>query len=167
SDRQYNIGADATVLNNRITITVDYFNKNTSDLLFPTEPLQPAAPGGAITWKNLKGNIINKGFEAAVNASILDKKDWSINVGVNATFIQNEVSNLAASINTGALDGQGISGSTVEVLRNGLPMNAFVTRRFLGFDKTTGLANYADGGDVLYYAGSPNPKTLLGFTATV
>lgn len=167
SDRQYNIGADATVLNNRITITVDYFNKNTSDLLFPTEPLQPAAPGGAITWKNLKGNIINKGFEAAVNASILDKKDWSINVGVNATFIQNEVSNLAASINTGALDGQGISGSTVEVLRNGLPMNAFVTRRFLGFDKTTGLANYADGGDVLYYAGSPNPKTLLGFTTTV
>jgi TonB-dependent starch-binding outer membrane protein SusC len=167
SDRQYNIGTDITLLNNKVNVTIDYFNKNTSDLLFPTEPLQPAAPGGAITWKNLKGNIVNKGLEAAVNATIVNKSDLTVSVGVNATFIKNSVSNLAASINTGALDGQGISGSTVEVLRNGFPINAFVTRRFLGFDKATGLAEYADGGDVLYYAGSPNPKTLLGFSATV
>ncbi len=167
SDKQYNIGADLVVLKDRLSVTLDYFNKNTSDLLFPTEPIQPAAPGGAVTWKNLKGNIVNKGFEVAVNAKIIDQKDFSWDFGVNASFIKNNVSGLSGSINTGALDGQGITGSTVEVLRNGLPINAFVTRQFLGFDKTTGLANYTKDGDVLYYAGSPNPKTLLGISTTI
>ena len=167
SDRQYNIGLDLAILKNRITVTMDYFNKNTSDLLFPTEPIQPAAPGGAVTWKNLAGNIVNKGFEVAVNAGIISGKDLNWDVSANATFIQNEVSGLSGSIATGALDGQGITGSTVEVLRNGLPINAFVTRRFLGFDKGTGLANYQDDGDILYYAGSPNPKTLVGFSTTL
>lgn len=167
SDRQYNIGADLALLHNRITLTMDYFNKNTSDLLFPTEPLQPASPGGAITWKNLQGNIINKGFEVAVSAGIITGKDFSWDVSANSTFIQNNVEGLRASILTGALDGQGITGSTVEVLRNGLPINAFVTRNFQGFDKGTGLATYQSDGDVLYYAGSPNPKTLVGFSSTL
>lgn len=167
SDKQYNIGADITLLKNKVNITLDYFNKNTSDLLFPTEPIQWAAPGGAITWKNLKGNIVNKGLEVAVNATIVSQKDFSWDFGVNATFISNTVSGLSGSINTGGLDGQGITGSTVEVIRNGLPINGFVTRQFLGFDKTTGLAQYTKDGDVLYYAGSPNAKTLLGVSTTV
>ena len=167
SDKQYNIGADITILNNKVNITMDYFNKNTSDLLFPTEPIQPAAPGGAITWKNLPGNIVNKGFEFAVNATIVTSKDFTWDLGVNATFMTNNVSGLSGSINTGALDGQGITGSTVQVIRNGLPINAFVTRQFLGFDKTTGLAQYTGDGDLLFYAGSPNPSTLLGFTTSV
>ena len=167
SDKQYNIGADITILKNKVSITMDYFNKNTSDLLFPTEPIQPAAPGGAVTWKNLAGNIVNKGFEFAVNATVVSQKDFTWDLGVNATFIKNVVTGLSGSINTGALSGQGISGSTSEVLRTGLPINAFFTRDFLGFDKTTGLANYTKDGDVLYYKGSPNPKTLIGLTTSV
>jgi TonB-dependent starch-binding outer membrane protein SusC len=166
SDRQYNIGADITFLDNRVSLTVDYFNKKTTDLLFPTEPIQPAAPGGAVTWKNLKGNVVNKGLEAAINASIVRSKDFSWDFGVNAAFLKNLVSDLPASINTGALDGQGISGSTVEVLRSGLPINAFVTRKYLGLDKGSGLANYSDDGDVLYYVGNPNPKVLLGISTS-
>jgi iron complex outermembrane receptor protein len=167
ADRQYNIGADMTVMNNKISITVDYFNKKTTDLLFPTVPFQPAAPGGAITWDNLGGVVTNKGVEAAVNASIISGKDFSWDLGVNATFIDNKVTGLASSINTGALDGQGISGSTVQVIRSGLPINAFYTRNFLGFDKATGLANYEKDGDVLFYSGSPNAKTLVGLSTTV
>lgn len=167
SDRQFNIGTDITVLNNRITLTVDYFNKKTTDLLFPSESIVPFGAAGAVTWNNLAGNIVNKGFEFAVNASIIKGNDFNWDLGVNATFIKNNVSGLPSSINTGALDGQGISGSTVEVIRNNLPINSFVTRKFLGFDKASGLANYADGGDVLYYAGSPNPKTLVGFSTTL
>ncbi|MFT3681914.1 MAG: SusC/RagA family TonB-linked outer membrane protein [Ferruginibacter sp.] len=167
SDRQYNIGADLSLLDNKISVTLDYFNKKTTDLLFPTEPPQPAAPGNTVTWKNLPGSVINKGFEAAVNASIINNSDFSWDFGVNATFISNVVEDFTGSINTGRLDGQGITGTTVEVIRAGLPINAFVTRRFLGFDKTTGLATYTDGGDKLYFIGTPNPKTLLGVTTTV
>jgi iron complex outermembrane receptor protein len=77
------------------------------------------------------------------------------------------VSDLPASINTGALHGQGVTGATVQVLRSGLPINAFVTRKFLGLDKGTGLALYADDGDILYFVGNPNPKTLLGISTSV
>ncbi|MBL0356266.1 MAG: SusC/RagA family TonB-linked outer membrane protein [Chitinophagaceae bacterium] len=167
ADKQYNIGADISILKNRVSITMDYFNKNTSDLLYPTIALQPAAPGGAPTWKNLGGNIINKGFEFAVNANIVSQKDFSWDFGVNVTFVKNNVTGIKGSINTGALDGQGISGSTVEVIRSDYPINAFFTRDFLGFDKTTGLANYTKDGDVLYYKGSPNPTKLLGISTTV
>ena len=166
SDRQYNIGMDMSLLKNRITVTVDYFNKRTTDLLFPSEPAQPAAPGGVIKWVNLNGNIDNKGLEAAINATVVSKKDFSWDLGVNATFVKNEVSGLSSSINTGGLHGQGISGTTVEVIRNGLPINAFFTRKFEGFDKT-GFASYTDGGDVLYYVGNPNAKVLLGISTTL
>jgi len=153
-------------LKNRINVTVDYFNKRTTDLLFPSEPPQPAAPGGTIKWVNLDGEIDNKGLEAAINAVVVDNTDFRFDLGVNATFIKNEVAGLTSSINTGTLDGQGVSGTTVQVIRNNLPLNAFVTRRFEGFDKTTGQAVYTDGGDVLYFVGNPNPKTLLGLNAT-
>ena len=165
SDRQYNIGMDMSLFKNRVTFTMDYFNKRTKDLLFPSEPAQPAAPGGVIKWVNLDGNIDNKGFEFAINSEVVSKKDFGIELGVNATFIKNEVSGLSSSINTGALNGQGVSGTTVEVIRNGLPINAFVTRQFLGIQKD-GFAAYTDGGDVNYYVGNPNPKMLLGINST-
>ncbi|MDQ6609596.1 MAG: SusC/RagA family TonB-linked outer membrane protein, partial [Bacteroidota bacterium] len=167
SDRQYNVGLDFGVLSNRVTVTLDYFNKKTTDLLFPSEPAQPAAPGAAIKWVNLDGNIENKGLEISVNSSLLNHKDFSIDLNANASFIKNKVSGLSSSINTGALDGQGITGTTVQVIRNGLPINAFFTRQFLGIDKTSGLANYTDGGDILYYVGDPNPHTLLGLSTTI
>lgn len=167
ADRQYNIGADISILKSRVSITMDYFNKNTSKLLFPTVALQPAAPGGAVKWQNLEGNIINKGFEFAINATIISQKDLTWDFGVNATFLKNNVINLTAAIPTGALDGQGISGSTVETIRSGYPINAFFTRDFLGFDKATGLANYTADGDLTFYKGSPNPTKLLGISTTV
>ena len=164
SDRQYNIGMDMSLFKNRVTLTMDYFNKRTTDLLYPSEPSVPAVEG-VIQWKNLPGKIDNKGFEFAINGEIISKKDYGIELGLNATFVQNKVSGLRSSINTGALDGQGITGTTVEVIRNGLPMNAFFTRQFLGMGKD-GFATYTDGGDVLYYGGNPNPKTLLGLSST-
>ncbi len=167
SDVQYNFGADFTMLNNRISVTMDYFNKKTTDLLFPTEAIQPAAPGGAPTWKNLPGSIVNKGFELGINAGIVNTSDWGFDFGVNATFQKNMVSDLPAAIPTGALDGQGITGSTVQVIQSGLPINAFVVRNFLGLDKTTGLALYEKDGDVAVFKGSPNPTTLLGLSTTV
>ena len=163
SDRQYNVGFDIAFLGSRVNVTADYFNKKTTDLLFPSEILNPPPPGSAITWKNLAGNVVNKGFEFAINGSVLRKKDFSLDLGVNATFIKNEVSGLPAPLNTGGLHGQGITGTTVEVIKNGLPINSFFTKKFLGFDNA-GFAIYEDDGFTLYYTGNPNPKALLGLT---
>ena len=88
SDRQYNIGLDATLFGNKVSFTADYFNKKTTDLLFPTQPLQPAAPGAAITWKNLDGAIVNKGFEFAISSPLINQKNFGIELSLNATFIK-------------------------------------------------------------------------------
>jgi len=54
----------------------------------------------------------------------------------------------------------------IETIQNGLPMEAFYTRKFLGLDKATGLSMYQDNGNTLYYVGDPNPKILLGISTT-
>jgi len=167
SDRQYNIGIDATVLKNKINITVDYFNKKTTDLLFPAiaDPNGPIS--STVKWVNLNGFVENKGVEATVNATIVNEKDFGWDLGANASFIKNNVGGLDAPIYTGQLNGQGITGTLVQTLQNGLPINAFWTRKFLGMDKATGLATYQDDGNTFYYVGNPNPKTLLGISTSV
>ncbi len=165
SDRQFNVGVDFAVLNNRLTVTVDYFNKLTTDLLYPTVPIQPAAAGNSITWKNIDGKIENKGIEASVNATILNRPDGlRLDLGVNGAYIKNNVSGLKGRILTGILNGQGISGTTVEVLQSGLPINAFFTRHFEGFDKASGQAIYTDQGNTFFYEGNPNPNMTLGIS---
>jgi TonB-dependent starch-binding outer membrane protein SusC len=166
SDKQYNVGIDFGILSNHITASVDYFNKTTTDLLFPSAPIQPAPPGSVVRWVNLDGQIENRGVEAAVNASIINKRDLTWDLSVNATFLKNTVSGLSAPIYTGGLHGQGVSGTLVQTIQNGLPINAFYTRHFVGIDKSTGQAIYPNG-DVPTYEGDPNPSTLLGISTSV
>lgn len=167
SDRQYNAGIDLSVLNSALNITVDYFNKKTTDLLFPATADVNGPPGTSTIWTNLSGNVVNRGVEASVNANIISHEDLSWDLGVNASFIHNEVSGLPGVIATGGLHGQGVSGTLVQTIRNGLPLDAFFTRKFLGFDKTTGLAIYQDEGNTFYYVGNPNPKEVLGISTSL
>jgi iron complex outermembrane receptor protein len=111
---------------------------------------------------NLDGEILNRGFEITVNGSIINTKKIGWELSGNAGFLKNKVSNMPSVVETGWLQGGGVSGTSVEVIRNGLPMNAFYTRKFLGMDKATGFALYEDDGNTFYYVGNPNPKTLLG-----
>ena len=161
SDRQYNIGIDFSILNNRISGTMDYFSKTTTSLLFPSPPIQPAPPGSTVRWINLDGEIINKGFEVLINAAVIRKEKFTWDLTVNATFLKNNVSGLPTPVYTGD-----VSGVPVEIIQNGLPMGAFYTRIFLGLDKSTGFSVYEDNGNTFYYVGDPNPKTLLGISAT-
>ena len=165
SDQQYNVGVDVGLFNNRIGITVDYFKKTTTDLLFPSSPIQPAPPGTVVRWLNLDGSIVNKGVEAAITTNIVDNEQFGLGFNINATFIRNSVSGLPAPIYTGNLSGQGLSSVLAETIQNGLPINAFYTRQFQGIDPTTGQASYADNG-AFRYVGDPNPKTLLGSSLT-
>lgn len=161
ADTQYNFGVDLGFLDGRFGLTVDYFNKTTTDLLYPTSPIQPAAPGSVVTWKNLDGKIVNKGVEAALTSRIIDNDRFGLNFNVNATFIRNNVSGLAGVIQTGQLNGQGLSGVNSEVIQSGHPLNAFYLQQFVSIDPTTGQASYVDNGR-LQFVGDPNPKTLFG-----
>lgn len=161
ADAQYNVGIDLGAFNNRLTFTVDYFNKTTTDILFPTTPGQPAPPVQAIYWKNLDGKIVNKGVEMALGATLVSSEKVEVGLSANATFIKNNVSGLTGpTIVTGAINGQGLSGATSQLIVNGYPINAFFLRRYAGLNEQ-GESIYPDG-DKVTYAGSPNPTTLLG-----
>jgi iron complex outermembrane receptor protein len=159
SDRQYNIGLDFSIFENKITGTVDYFNKATTNLLFPSPPIQPAPPDAVVRWVNLDGEIQNRGFEVLINATIIKNKDFEFDLSVNSTFLKSNVSGLSSIVPTGSLGGP----VTVQVIENGYPMHTFFTREFLGIDKSTGFSIYADSG-TFYHLEDPNPKILLGFT---
>ena len=162
SSATINVGIDFSILNERVTGSVDYFNKNTSDVLFEQNIIQPAPPGKI--WINLPGNVINKGVEISLLASVIKGIDVNWNIGGNASFLQNNVTGLAGFYETGELRGQGFSGVRGQRVINNQPLNVWYLRRFEGIDKGTGQSVYADGGNTLYYSGSPNPKMLLGLT---
>ena len=120
-----------------------------------------------VRWINLDGKIINKGFEALINAAIVRNEKFSWDLSLNATFLKNNVSDMSSTISTGWLQGSGVFATSVEVIQNGLPINSFYTRKFFGMDKASGLAIYQDDGAIFYYVGDPNPKTLLGISSTL
>ncbi|MBE8714052.1 SusC/RagA family TonB-linked outer membrane protein [Sphingobacterium hungaricum] len=162
SDQQTNIGLDFGFFNDRLTGTVDYFHKRTTDLLYPVIPYYPNAPGSSVIWMNLDGEIENKGVEIALNGKLIQRENLRWNAGVNFTFLDNMVTKLAGIYKTGVLSGQGMSNSNVEIIQEGLPMFAMVTREFLGFDDE-GFSMYTDDGYTLYYLGNPNPDAIYGF----
>lgn len=162
SDKQTNIGIDFGFFHHILTGSVDYFNKTTTDLLFPQIPLVPANAGVTVTWVNLPGQISNKGVELSLNANLISKPDLSVSLGGNATFLKNEVKHIVGVIKTASLSGQGLSGVTLEVIQNGLPLFAMMTREYNGLD-AQGFSKYTDDGFTYYYLGNPNPSVILGF----
>jgi TonB-linked SusC/RagA family outer membrane protein len=158
SDAQFNAGIDIGAFQNRLTFSADYFYKTTTDLLFPTTPGEPRPANAAIRWENLDGKIVNKGVELSLTTAIVRNEKVDVGFNANATFIRNEVSDLVgAAIPTGAINGQGLSGALGQSIRNGYPINAFFLPQYNGLTDR-GLNNIG----AIVYAGSPNPRTLLG-----
>ncbi|MCW3462520.1 SusC/RagA family TonB-linked outer membrane protein [Chitinophaga nivalis] len=164
SSKQFNAGVDFSILDNRLSGTVDYFFKNTTNLLFSFPAIQPAPASNY--WINLPGKVINSGVELSLKGEIIRSKDWNWRLGVNSTFLKNEMRNYEGPpVLTGSISGQGVSGATAQRLANGYPLNTFYLRKFEGFDDK-GNSIYAEGGK-LYYLSNPNPKVLLGINTEV
>lgn len=88
-----NIGFDADLFNNRLSVTADYFVKNTKDMiaLLPVADYIGAAPASANV-----ASMQNKGFEFAVNyKSVINKLHYDL--GFNITKINNEVTDLGGA----------------------------------------------------------------------
>ena len=89
---QTNIGIDLSLLRNRLSITADYFDKTTKDLLYNRQlPRETGFTGVRI---NL-GSIQTKGFEFQVNAIPVSKKNFEWNVITNFTKYVGKVKTLA------------------------------------------------------------------------
>ncbi|MBK8563948.1 MAG: SusC/RagA family TonB-linked outer membrane protein [Saprospiraceae bacterium] len=161
-----NIGLDFSLFDYRLTGSVEYFNRGTTDLLFRQ---RAALPGPAVLyWTNLDGKVVNKGVELALNATILSKEKLTWELGGNLTFISNELQDYkGANLLYGTLFGQGISGATVMRVENGQPLNAFYTRQFLGIGEN-GFGEFVGGtAETLGFVGDPNPNVLVGISTSL
>lgn len=170
-----NAGVDFGLLNNRIYGSVDFFDKRTKDALFERTLAQPA-PSGRI-WVNLDGEVRNTGVEVSLGGNIIQNTNLTWNLGVNATFLKNNVTGLPGYYETGALRGQGFSGVLGQRMVNDQPLNVWYLAKYEGIDPANGMSMYRSlKGDVgsnidpalnKYYLGSPNPTKLLGISTQV
>jgi iron complex outermembrane receptor protein len=159
------IGLDFALLNNRIYGSIDYYHKNTTDVLFQNTAIQPAP--ASIYFINLPANLINKGIEFTVGANVVSHKDFSWDVNFNFSYNDNKLTKFnQALIQTGAVSGQGVSGVFAEAITNNQPIDVYNLKPFQGYDKTgVQIIDSANKGAV--FAGNPNPHTIIGFGTTL
>lgn len=83
-----NLGIDYGFLNNRINGAIDIYHNTTKDLLIDA-PI-PSSSGFASQMRNI-GQTANRGIEFSVNAQLVQKKDWGINLAFNIARNWNKV----------------------------------------------------------------------------
>ncbi|MGN6531189.1 MAG: SusC/RagA family TonB-linked outer membrane protein, partial [Ginsengibacter sp.] len=159
----YDAGIDFSLFKGRLFGSVDYYNKNTTNILFQSTAIQPAP--ASIYYINIPGNLTNKGFELGLTGVLVQKQDFDLNLGFNISFNKNLLNNFyapgtknALSIITGQISGQGVSGALSQIITNNEPVNEFYLKPFGGFDSS---GNQIIGANPVY-AGDPNPHTLFG-----
>lgn len=89
--KQFNTGIDLGFFNNRLSITADYYNKFTTDLLLNADI--PYTSGYPTTYKNI-GSVSNEGFELAINTTNVRSKDFEWISNFNISFNKNKVISL-------------------------------------------------------------------------
>lgn len=164
--RSIDFGTEFTFAGGKIYGSIDYYHKNTSDILFQTTAIQPAP--SSISFVNLKdANIINSGVEIALGATIVDKKNFGWDLSFNYAYNKNIVKNfkdpntgLDLQVNTATVSGQGVSGTLAQVITNNQPINVYYLKPFLGFDAS---GNQQIGANP-QIAGDPNPHNIFGLT---
>ncbi|MFV5684183.1 SusC/RagA family TonB-linked outer membrane protein [Flavobacterium sp. GB2R13] len=164
----YGVGTDFALLDNKLTGSVDYFNKNTTDLIvgIPSTSGQPSPQG--IKYANLPANLINKGVEVSLSYKVIDTDDLTWDISGNVAFLSNTIKNLGAAnvYNVGAIHGQGLSDAYVQRIQDGYPLYTYYLPTFTGYD-ANGISQYADGGAVKLLDKQPLPKMTAGFSTSL
>ena len=164
--KQTNIGLDFGFAKNRIYGSIDLYDKHTSDLLMQLTSAQPAVT--AFVWKNLDADVQNKGIEVSLNIVAVDKADFRWDINLNGAYNKNLVAKFGGLVNTGAINGQGLTGAFAQRIAQGQPLFAYFLRPFNGYDAIGNSVYGADGlSDFQQFNGtSPLPTVTGGFTNT-
>lgn len=158
TSKQLNVGLDFSLAQGRVTGSLDFYKKNTDDLLIQVVSAQPAV--APFVWKNLDADVQNQGFELGLNIVAVDNGNFSWTLSPNFSYNKNEVKNFSGLINTGAINGQGLTGAFAQRIAEGQPLFAFFVRDFAGYDNE-GISVYNDG-DFQQFIGSPLPTIYTG-----
>lgn len=155
------VGLDWAIKSSRLSGTIDYFNTQRKNMIF----FGPTPGGFSATsnyYSNLKGIVVNSGVEFNFHYEAIIKGKFNWNIDYNQTFYHNTTKDFPYTINTGQVNGQGLSGAYAQTITNGYSLYTFNMPVFQGFD-TNGYAKYADGG-ANQLVGSALPKFAAGLT---
>lgn len=177
-----NVGLDFGILNNKITGTVDAYDKVTTGMIFYYSVSSSLVPGGHV-WGN-GGKIQNKGIELSLSASPIATKNFTWTSSLNLASNKNTILDLhgpslygvnSDSIGYSDPEGPGQTNSTLQLLKVGHPIGQFFSliyagkdangnSQFLRHDKS--LTTSPVIGTDYFYVGSPQPKLLAGWSNT-
>ncbi len=141
---QTDIGVEFGLLNGDLTGTIDYFNKQSTNILLQVTPADPVQPSSEV-WTNVKDmTITNKGLEIELNYRKKINNDLNFGIGGNVTFIKNNIKNSPYTIiPSGSAQGSGLTSATLNGYINGEPIGTFYLLQYTGIGND-GLSAYLD-----------------------
>lgn len=159
--KKFDIGFDLSLIN-RIHLTFDYYNEETSDALFEV-PLSMTT-GMSTVYQNI-GAIRNRGIEASINASVINNNNLTWNIYANMTWNKNKIIKLSTD--------EPIE-YTYQIIEEGRPYRQFYMKEYAGVDRENGKPLWylnEEGNETTSdynaaakrYVGDADPKVLGGF----
>ena len=145
--QQLNVGFDLSVLNGRLSLSADYYDKKTQHLICPLTLPATSGNDDGQQLVNLPGYDRNRGEEFSVTGEIFKTKNFSWTSTVNLSFNKNRVTGLDSGeiFYYGGIEFGGTgTNQYVSVVKNGLPLGAFWGYKALGVNPNTGNETFAD-----------------------
>lgn len=172
----FNTGVEFELFGNRVTGSVEYFYRKTTDML--AKVYVPQSAGYTYTYHNI-GDMVNRGFELDFNFGVLRTKDLTWNVNLNATFYKNKITKLADDLkNNKSYEPSGYANGDY-FYGEGLPMYTMYIPKYAGVNEdgrstwyttsknndgvyeTSITTDYAQATN--YITDDPNPDVYGGF----
>lgn len=182
----FNIGLDFGFFNNRLTGTIEYYDKRTKDLIYNYPVSTTEYIYGWLTAN--VGEVSNKGIELTINAVPVQTKDFKWSTTLNLSHNKNVVEKLSNRefsvdyIDLADLGGAGQSNCYQQRIMEGHPIGQFYTWEWAGYNedgvstfyvhdpatgKRTGETTTTPTRDDRACTGSAQPKLTMGWSNTL
>ena len=132
TNSNFNAGLEFDIFKSRVTGSVEFFSRKTTDMLcFVYVPLSGGYGG---SYDNV-GNMLNNGVELDLNLNLIRKKDFSWNVSLNATHYKNKITMLNEDNKGFVLDGHAgyVNGNYFH--GEGLPLHTLYMKKYAGVNE--------------------------------
>ncbi|HEX9600691.1 MAG TPA: SusC/RagA family TonB-linked outer membrane protein [Mariniflexile sp.] len=166
-------GIDYGLFNDKISGSLNFFQKNSTDLLFTASVADGTNFSNSII-QNI-GELQIQGIEFSANTDVVKNDDLGINFNFNATFLNREIKKLALGqdVRTGGIAGG--TGNNIQLLREGEAPNSFsVFKQLYDTSGNPIEGAYADlnGDNIIndddrYLKENPNADVILGFQSNI
>ncbi len=159
---QTNIGIDFGFLDNKISGSLEFYNRTTSDFILQIQSAQPAVQ--PFFFQNIDGDIVNKGVELNLNVAPIETEDFSWDFNFNIGYNDNNLENYdGPALDTGQINGPGLTGAFAQRIANDQPLFSFFVREWQGLDDQGGNI-FANNGSQVFIGESALPDVTMGIT---